>query len=231
MTDSIFALVTTYGYLGVFVCAYLSCLLVPVPTSLMMLAGGALAASGDISAPILLMSAFTGAVLGDQTGYFIGRKFGRRTLTRLARAPARARVIARAEMTVDDRGGIGVFFSTWLVAPLGPYVNVVAGAGGLPWARFTIADILGEAIWVNLYIWLGFAFAGSLTVVTELVGDVMGLIAALLMAAAAALWIAHVLRAQRAADKAQNAADKAHGTAQEQENAPDPFANATESTI
>mgnify|MGYP005995768047 CR=1 FL=1 len=224
MTDSIFALVTTYGYLGVFVCAYLSCLLVPVPTSLMMLAGGALAASGDISAPILLMSAFTGAVLGDQTGYFIGRKFGRRTLKRWARAPALARVIARAEKTVDDRGGIGVFFSTWLVAPLGPYVNVVAGAGGLPWARFTIADILGEAIWVNLYIWLGFAFAGSLTLVAEVVGDVMGLIAALLIAASAALWIAHVMRAQRNADKARDAA-------QTEESAPAPFANATESTI
>ena len=131
MTDSIFALVTTYGYFGVFICAYLSCLLVPVPTSLMMLAGGALAASGDISAPILIVAAFIGAVLGDQTGYLVGRKFGRRALTRLARSPARARVIARAEKTVDERGGIGVFFSTWFVAPLGPYVNVAAGAGGL----------------------------------------------------------------------------------------------------
>jgi membrane protein DedA with SNARE-associated domain len=224
MTDSIFTLITTYGYLGVFVCTFLSCLFVPVPTSLMMLAGGALAASGDISVPILLISAFSGAILGDQTGFFIGRKFGRRALMRLSRSPARARVIARAEATVDKRGGYGVFFSTWLVAPLGPYVNVVAGAAGLKWFRFTIADVLGEAIWVNLYIWLGFAFAGSLTLVAELVGDVMGLVAALLIAASAGLWIANVLRAQRAADKAREA-DEA------QEIVPAPFANQSESTI
>ncbi len=207
MTDSIFTLVTTYGYLGVFVCAFLSCLLVPVPTSLMMLAGGALAASGDISAPILILCAFSGAVLGDQTGYFVGRKYGRRVLLRMAKSPARARVIARAERTVENHGGIGVFFSTWLVAPLGPYVNVAAGTAGLPWARFTIADVLGEAIWVNLYIWLGFAFAGSLTLVAEVVGDVMGLIAALMIASSAALWISHVLRAQRNADKASKATE------------------------
>ncbi|MEM5474834.1 DedA family protein [Pacificibacter sp. AS14] len=224
MTDSIFALITTYGYIGVFICTFFSCLFVPVPTSLMMLAGGALAASGDISVPLLLVSAFLGAIMGDQTGYFLGRKFGRRTLTRLARSPARARVIARAEKTVDQRGGYGVFFSTWLVAPLGPYVNVVAGAAGLPWLRFTIADILGEAIWVNLYIWLGFAFAGSLTLVAELVGDVMGLIAALVIAAGAGLWITQVLRAQRAAEKARE-------TEQSQETAPDPFAKQSESTI
>jgi membrane-associated protein len=206
MTDSIFALITAYGYIGVFVCAYLSCLLVPVPTSLMMLAGGALAASGDMSAPVLIVAAFSGAVLGDQTGYFIGRKLGRRAIHRLSRAPARAKVIARAQKTVDDRGGLGVFFSTWLVAPLGPYVNLVAGTAGLPWVRFTIADVLGEAIWVNLYIWVGFAFAGSLTMVAEILGDVMGLIAALAIATSAGLWIAHVLRPQRNADKARAAA-------------------------
>ena len=225
MTDSIFALITTYGYLGVFVCAYLSCLLVPVPTSLMMLAGGALAASGDISAPILIAAAFIGAVLGDQTGYFVGRKFGKRALAHLSRSPARARVIKRAEKTVDERGGIGVFFSTWFVAPLGPYVNVAAGAGGLKWMRFTIADVLGEAIWVNLYIWLGFAFAGSLTMVAEVVGDVMGLIAALAIAATAGLWITHVLRAQRAADL------KANEDAQTRETSPPSFEKAVTRTI
>ncbi|RPE71769.1 membrane protein DedA with SNARE-associated domain [Pacificibacter maritimus] len=203
MTDTIFALVTTYGYAGVLICAYLSCLFVPVPTSLMMLAGGALAASGDLSVSLLIGAAFIGAVLGDQTGYFIGRRFGRRALIHLSRAPARRKIIQRAQKTVDDRGGLGVFFSTWLVAPLGPYVNVVAGAAGLKWYRFTIADVLGEAMWVNIYVWLGFAFAGSLALVAELVGDVMGLIAALVTAAIAGLWITLVLRHHRAADKAK----------------------------
>jgi membrane protein DedA with SNARE-associated domain len=224
MTDTIFALITTYGYVGVLVCAYLSCLLVPVPTSLMMLAGGALAASGDLSAPLLIAAAFTGAVFGDQTGYFIGRKFGRRVLIRLSRAPSRQKIVTRAEKTVDDRGGLGVFFSTWLVAPLGPYVNVVAGAAGLPWIRFTVADVLGEAIWVNVYVWLGFAFAGSLALVAELVGDIMGLIAALVVALVAGLWIAHVMRHQRTLDKDKTDEDT-------EETPTDPFVSSAESTI
>lgn len=40
-TDAVFALLTTYGPWVVFAAAFLSCLALPIPTSLMMLAGGA----------------------------------------------------------------------------------------------------------------------------------------------------------------------------------------------
>jgi len=48
MTDTVFILVANYGSLALFVITFLSCLAVPVPASLMMLTGGAFAASGDM---------------------------------------------------------------------------------------------------------------------------------------------------------------------------------------
>ncbi|WP_417242535.1 DedA family protein [Celeribacter sp.] len=198
MTDSIFAAVTAYGVWGVMLASFLSCLLIPIPTSLMMLAAGALAASGDIDIAPLIMATFAGAVMGDQTGFFIGRTGGARVLARLgARSPARRSVIARAEALVDRRGGVGVFFSTWAVAPLGPYVNIASGAARLPWVRFTVADILGEMIWVNAYVWTGYVFANNISEVSTLMSDVIGLLVATVVAAVALYWAKGVLKAQK----------------------------------
>lgn len=208
MTETVFALVTGWGAWVIFASAFLSCLALPIPTSLMMLTGGAFVATGDLGLVEVSAAAWAGAVLGDQTGFLIGRFGGAPLVARLARAPARAVVLGRARTLVDKRGGLGVFLSTWAVAPLGPWVNFIAGATGLGWLRFSVADVLGEVIWVALYVGLGGLFAANITMVAEMMGDVMGLVAALAVAIAAALWIGAVLKAQKAqkAQKAKTAA-------------------------
>jgi len=202
MSDTIFALVTEYGVYVIFASAFLSCLALPIPTSLMMLAGGAFVATGDLVLWQVVAAAYGGAVLGDQAGFQIGRHGGTPLIARLARTPARRAVLARARALVDRRGGPGVFFSTWLVAPLGPWVNFAAGATGLPWRRFTIWDVLGETVWVTIYIGLGFSFASQIETVADILGNTVGLLAALVVAGAMAAWIRAVLKAQRAKARA-----------------------------
>ena len=197
LSETVFALVAAWGPLVIFASAFLSCLALPIPTSLMMLTGGAFAAAGDLTLWQVVAAAWIGAVLGDQAGYTIGRFGGAPLVERLARAPARAAVLARARALVDRRGGIGVFLSTWAVAPLGPWVNFIAGATGLTWVRFTVADVIGEVIWVTLYTGLGQIFASNITLVADAMSDIVGLTVALAVALAAGLWIRAVLRAQK----------------------------------
>lgn len=196
MTETVFGLVNQFGAYVIFASAFLSCLLLPIPTSLMMLTGGAFVAAGDLSIWIVGLSAYAGAVLGDQTGYFIGRSGGVSLVDRLARSPSRALVLERAKKLVDRRGGTGVFLSTWALAPLGPWVNFIAGATGLSWVRFTIWDILGETVWVTVYVGLGYIFMDQVDNVAEIMGDVIGLLVALVLVAAAIFWIRGVLRAK-----------------------------------
>ncbi|MCR9110406.1 DedA family protein [Marivita sp. XM-24bin2] len=180
MTDTLFGLVADYGVWVIAASCYLSCLLVPIPTSLLMLAGGAFVASGDLDGGTVLAGAWLGAVLGDQTGYAVGRRFGP-LLTRLTDTnAARKKLYARATETVRHKGEIGVFFSTWLFAPLGPWVNMAAGASGLHWVRFTLWDAAGEAIWVFGYIVLGYSFAGQVTQISELTSSFSGFLVAAL---------------------------------------------------
>jgi membrane-associated protein len=195
-TELVFTLLSDYGPWVVFASAFLSCLALPIPTSLMMLAGGAFAATGDLVLTNVVSAAFIGAVIGDQTGFAIGRFGGTPALERLARNPARKAVLAKAHAFVDRRGGTGVFLSTWAVAPLGPWVNFAAGATGLGWLRFAIWDILGETIWVTLYVGLGFMFASRIEILADLMGNIAGLLAALVVAAGAFMWIKAMIRAR-----------------------------------
>ena len=175
MTDTIFALVTSWGAVVIFASSFLSCLALPIPTSLMMLSGGAFVASGDLALWQVVAGAYGGAILGDQTGYLIGRHGGAPLVERIARTPARRAVLERARRLVDRKGGLGVFFSTWLFAPLGPWVNFIAGTTGLGWLRFTLWDVLGETIWVTVYVGLGFAFATQIEAVADILGNAVGI--------------------------------------------------------
>lgn len=189
MTDALLALVPAWGIWLVGAGTFLSCLALPVPSSLIMLAAGGFAAAGDLVVWQVAAAAYAGALAGDQAGFAAGRFGGRVLLDRLRRQPARAAVLERAEGFVARRGGMAVFLSRWLMSPLGPYVNLLTGAAGLAWARFTLADAAGEAIWVAIYVGLGFAFADRIAALADLLGSLSGLLAAGAVAAGLGVWL------------------------------------------
>ncbi|WP_417207245.1 DedA family protein [Antarctobacter sp.] len=181
MTDTLFALVSTYGLWVVAGSAFLSCLAIPIPTAVVMLAAGGFAAAGDLVFWQVLGIAWLAAVAGDQTGFHIGRWGGAPLIDAIARRTGRHKLIGQARDTVQRWGGVGVFFSTWLFAPLGPWVNLIAGAARLSRWRFTLWDIAGETIWVSAYVTLGFAFGTRLEDLTEAVTNWSGMIASAAM--------------------------------------------------
>ena len=178
MSDVLFGLVADYGVWVLAASCFLSCLLVPIPTSLLMLAGGGFVAAGDLDGGTAFAGAWMGAMLGDQTGFAIGRRFGPLLERFATKRAARKKLYAKASDMVRRKGEIGVFFSTWLFAPLGPWVTLAAGASGLGWLRFTLWDSAGEAIWVAGYIALGYSFAGQLTLISDLTSSLSGFLAA-----------------------------------------------------
>lgn len=178
MTEALFQLVPVYGVWIILAATFLSCLAVPIPSSLIMLAGGAFVASGDLPVLQVVAGAWIGAGLGDQVGYWAGRKGGVRVLQRAERSRHARDIAGKARRLIEAKGGGAVFLSRWLFSPLGPYVNLLAGAGGMMWRRFTLAGALGEAVWVTIYVSLGYSFAGSINRIADLAGNAVGLLSA-----------------------------------------------------
>lgn len=177
ITESLLALVPVYGSALVGLITFAACMALPVPASLAMLAGGAFAATGDLSLPAVAGAALAGAVLGDQAGWVLGRS-GSGWLARAAARPSRARLMARARKQLDESAFATVYLSRWLFSPLGPWVNLAAGAMRLDWRRFTLGSVTGEATWVVLYVGLGWGFAAQVDRMGSLMGSLAGFVAA-----------------------------------------------------
>lgn len=189
MSAFVLALVADYGVTVVFFVTFLSCLAVPVPSSLLMLASGGFAATGDLALVSVFGAAFTGAILGDNTGYWIARGSGHRLGDWLERHPKRAALRRKSQAFMEKWGGSSVFFSCWLVAPLGPYVNYVSGLTRFTWIRFALWGIAGEIVWVGLYVGLGYSFADNITSLANLLGNASGFITATGLAIGLGVWL------------------------------------------
>ena len=189
MSDLALALIADYGVPILFCVTFLSCLALPVPSSLLMLASGGFAQTGDLSLMAVMIAAFSGAVLGDNSGYWLARGMGTRLSDWLAARPKRAAMHHKGQAFMNRWGGSSVFFSCWLVAPLGPYINYVSGLTQFSWLRFALWDIAGEIVWVSLYVGLGYSFADRVAELTSLMGNVSGLILALAAVTLLGLWL------------------------------------------
>lgn len=179
MTDTLLLWVSEYGLVVITLATFLSCFALPMPSSLMMMAGGAFAAAGDLVLWQVCLLAFSGAVAGDQAGYFLSRHYGgERLWTRLRHRNASARLLAQAESLLARRGALAVYLTRWLFSPLGPYVNLIAGATRMAWPRFLISDLLGEATWVGVYVTLGYVFGSQIEELSDTLGNVIGALTA-----------------------------------------------------
>jgi membrane protein DedA with SNARE-associated domain len=185
VSDQLLAWVSLYGVPALFGILVVTCLGVPFPGTLMLLAVGSFVAQGDMKLWQVLVVGSAGAIGGDQIGYWLGRWGGRRLVHRITDKVGGADMIKRAEAFAQHWGGAGIFFSRWLVGPLGPWINLSSGITEYPWPRFTLWDVLGEMLWVVLYVILGKTFSDRVQGLAELLGNltwvIVGVIAAIIL--------------------------------------------------
>ncbi|MCY0095413.1 DedA family protein [Hoeflea ulvae] len=174
---------------------------VPLPTSLALLTIGALAANDDADLFTAFAWALTGATLGDQAGFLAGRFVIRSAGDRRGFLGGLARKAQAAEPRMAKWGISGVFFSRWLLTPLGPAFNIASGVIGLPWPAFSLSALAGECLWVCIYIGLGFTFGSNIEMLAGILGN---LSMALVMLTLAAFLGWRLLKAVRKLQKRPN---------------------------
>ncbi|WP_432109246.1 DedA family protein [Streptomyces sp. AA1529] len=152
-----------------------------VPNSALIAAAGALAATGRIPLPLVLLTVAGSALAGDALMYGLGRRTGARLRRRLSRGRRRAAL----EWTQERVGRYGVpFVIAVRFLPSGRIVGGLAtGAAGYPVRRFLLGSGLAELLWavysVGVGYWGGRALAGTLS------GALIGIGASAVLAAAA----------------------------------------------
>ena len=183
MIDQLLAWLSLYGVPAFFVILVVTCAGIPFPDTLMLLAVGSFVEQGEMKLWQVLVVGSAGAIIGDQIGYCLGRWGGRRLVRRITRKVGGADKMKRAEVFSKRWGGAGIFFSRWLVGPLGPWINLSSGITAYPWPRFVLWDLLGEVLWVVLYVMLGYIFSDRVQELADLLGNVTWLIVGVIAAA------------------------------------------------
>lgn len=145
---------------------------VPVPGETTLLVGVVVAAQGRLSVVLVALFGWVGAVAGDNIGYQIGSRWGRR----LTEIPVIGRVytperLTRAETFFERRGWVAVFFGRF-VALLRILAGPLAGMHHMPWRRFFVANAAGGAGWVAAIVVVGVLVGQNLDRAVRLVGRV-----------------------------------------------------------
>jgi membrane-associated protein len=182
MIDQLLAALTHYGSPALFVVVAIAALGVPLPVTLLLIVTGSLVAQDALGIWPAITIAAVGSVAGDQAGYAVGRWGGKKLVARLTGMLGDAEHVKKLDAKAKSWGGAGVFFSRWLVTPLGPWINLASGAADYSWLRFTLWDFLGESFGAALYIWLGHIFSDRVQEVSAIFGDlgwaILGVLAA-----------------------------------------------------
>jgi membrane protein DedA with SNARE-associated domain len=182
LTGLVSSYIEHFTYLGLFVVLVLCGLGLPVPEDLALLTGGFLVHRGITQYPTTLAVSFIGVVAGDNSLFFLGRRFGAGVLKYLAfvRPHSRQR-IERLKRFMDRHGHLAIFYARFL-AGFRALVYLTAGSTGVTPRRFIIYDALGALISVPLAVSLGYFFGDQI----DLAIGYLGGVERLLLAAAAA---------------------------------------------
>lgn len=128
---------------------------VVVPGEIAVLVGGVVAHAGRLPLWAVMVAASIGAVLGDNVGYQVGRRYGTALLDRLPKRLVGSGDLQQALDVVRRRGAIAVVSGRW-VAALRALVPGVAGAGRVPFRSFLLANLAGGISWASAVALLGY---------------------------------------------------------------------------
>jgi membrane protein DedA with SNARE-associated domain len=122
---------------------------VPLPGETALVASGVLASQGKLNVAAVIAVASLAAILGDNAGYWIGRKGGRKLLERWSIVSRHAqKVLSRAERIFAKHGGKTVFFGRF-IAILRITAAWMAGISHMPWWRFLLFNAAGGILWAT----------------------------------------------------------------------------------
>jgi membrane protein DedA with SNARE-associated domain len=156
---------------------------VPLPGETALFAAAIFASKDGPPIEAVIAVAAAGAILGDNVGYLIGRKAGRRLLE----APGpferhRRAVIAYGQPFFDRHGPKAVFLGRF-VSGLRITAAWLAGVNRMPWRSFLFWNASGGVVWATAVGLLAYSFGHAAEHAIKTAG-LVGLIGAVVLAAA-----------------------------------------------
>jgi membrane protein DedA with SNARE-associated domain len=142
--------IVTYGLGLLFVLIMLESGGIPLPGETALITAGVLASQGKFNIVAVIAVAASAAIIGDNAGYWVARRWGRRLLKKSKRLDRFAeRVLPPSERFFERHGDKTVFIGRF-VAILRFTAAWLAGLSKMPWWKFLFWNATGGICWATL---------------------------------------------------------------------------------
>lgn len=155
-TSVITSLISSYGYVAIFILMALESSSLPVPSEVVLPLAGVFAANGTLSFSIALIAALLGSILGSVVDYAIGYYIGKDVVYK------HLRLFHIKQESLDNfdswfnKNGSAAVFTTRLVPVVRTFINFPAGFAKMPFKKFMVYSIIGMVIWDIVLMVFGF---------------------------------------------------------------------------
>ncbi len=158
-------LISQYGYLAVFVLMLAESACVPVPSEVIMMFGGALAAGAVAGAHPSLAGVFAAGVLGNVAGSYaswaVGKHAGQAAISRWGRRVGiREHEIDKATAWFERHGPVAVLVGR-VIPVIRTFISLPAGFAAMPAGTFGLYTVLGAIPWTAALAILGYALGAN----------------------------------------------------------------------
>jgi membrane protein DedA with SNARE-associated domain len=161
---------------------------IPSPGETALVAAAVLASQGKLQIELVILIGIVSAIIGDNIGYLLGRKFGRGLLEAPGPFYERRMLFVRAgDRFFEKHGGKSVFLARW-IALVRVAAAWLAGINHMPFPRFFVWNALGGITWGITFGLVGYFVGKSGAHLLSQIG-IAGAAVLVISAVAAVVWL------------------------------------------
>ena len=177
-------LISSYGYVAVFLVVGIESLGIPLPGETALIAAGIVAGKSHSPSPFAIWGVgAAGAIIGDNIGFLIGDKGGYRLVRRYGHNIRLDQVKLKVGRYAFDRHGVSVVFFGRFVSVLRTYAAFLAGTNKMRWRKFLPANVAGGIVWSGAFTWASYEAGATLQRLSGTLDWILGGVAIVVLVA------------------------------------------------
>jgi membrane-associated protein len=131
-----------------------------LPGDSLLITAGLIAASGRLDIVMVIVTLSMGAILGDTTGYFIGRRLQKTIFSRKETLFFHPEHLDKTRQFYERHGSKAVFLARF-VPVVRSFATTLAGVSAMPFPVFILFSFSGAVIWVSIFTLIGYFVASA----------------------------------------------------------------------
>jgi membrane protein DedA with SNARE-associated domain/rhodanese-related sulfurtransferase len=163
---------------------------VPIPAVPLLLAVGALSATGNFSLAAGILATVIACLLADALWFYLGRYRGNKVLGFLCRIALEPDSCVRRTQNVFTRYGLRGIVVAKFIPGMSTVAPPLAGMSGVHVGRFLLVDVFGSLLYASTFLGLGYAFRHQIDQIGAAIAHIGGSALTFVLIVAAA-WVGY----------------------------------------